>query len=124
MEIVSTKSAPAAVGPYSQAVKSGGFVFCSGQIPLTAAGEILEGNIKEQTVQVMDNLKAVLREAGSDLSRIVKATIFLADINDFGDVNEVYARYFEGDFKPARACVEVSRLPKDVKLEIECVAEV
>ena len=124
MKIINTASAPVAIGPYSQAVKSGGFVFCSGQIPLTAGGELVEGDVKVQTRQVMENLNAVLSEAGSDFSKVVKTTIFLRDINDFADVNEVYASYFEGENKPARATVEVSRLPKDVKVEIECIAEV
>lgn len=123
MEIVRTDSAPAAIGPYSQAIKSNGFVFCSGQIPLTAAGELVEGDAKVQTGQVMENLNAVLAEAGSGFDRVVKCTIFLADINDFAEVNEVYGSYFTGAFKPARATVQVGRLPKDVKVEIECVAE-
>ena len=123
MEKVQTDGAPAAIGPYSQAVKSGGFVFCSGQIPLTPSGEVVQGGAKTQTTQAMENLRAVLSSAGSDLSKIVKTTIFLSDMNDFADVNEVYGSYFVGDMKPARATVEVSRLPKDVKVEIECIAE-
>jgi 2-iminobutanoate/2-iminopropanoate deaminase len=123
MEIVKTKNAPAAIGPYSQAVKSGGFVFCSGQIALKPDGELLEGDVRAQTTQVMNNLKAVLEAVGSDFSKVVKTTIFLADINDFVDVNEVYGSYFEGENKPARATVEVSNLPKGVKVEVDCVAE-
>ena len=124
MEIVSTNGAPGAIGPYSQAVKSGGFVFCSGQIALTAEGDLVEGDVATQAEQVMDNLKAVVEEAGSSLERVVKTTIYLADMGDFAVVNEVYGSYFKGENKPARATVEVSRLPKDVLVEVDCVAEV
>ena len=123
MEIVKTENAPEAIGPYSQAVKSGGFVFCSGQIALRADGSLVEGSVEDQTKQVMENLKAVLSEAGSDLGKVVKTTIYLNDINDFASVNEVYGSYFDGDKKPARATVEVSNLPKGVKVEIDCIAE-
>ena len=97
----------------------GGFVFCSGQIALKSDGTLVEGNALEQTKQVMENLKAVLEEAGSGLSKVVKTTIYLVSIADFADVNEVYGSYFEGDKKPARATVEVSNLPKGVKVEID-----
>ena len=123
MDVVKTDGAPSAIGPYSQAVKSGGFVFCSGQIALKPDGNLLDGDVREQTVQVMTNLKEVLKASGSDLSRVVKTTIYLSDINDFVEVNVVYGDYFEGEIKPARATVEVSNLPKSVKVEIDCIAE-
>lgn len=123
MEIITTESAPAAIGPYSQAVKSGSFVFCSGQIPLRPDGSLVEGGIGEQSKQVIENLKAVLIAAGSKLDRVVKTTIYLLSMDDFVAVNEVYGSYFDGDVKPARATVEVSRLPKGVSVEIDCIAE-
>ncbi len=119
--IISTKDAPQAVGPYSQAVKANGFVFCSGQIPYTSAGQLVNEDVAEQAHQCMKNLKAVLTAAGSTLAQIVKTTIFLKDMNDFKTVNEVYASYFDGDF-PARATVQVARLPLDVKVEIDATA--
>lgn len=123
MEIIKTSDAPAAIGPYSQAVKSSGFVFCSGQIPLNASGEVVEGGIEEQAKQVMTNLAGVLLAAGSSFEKVVKATIFLADMADFAVVNEIYASYFQGEKKPARSTIEVSRLPKDVRVEIEMIGE-
>ena len=123
MEIVKTENAPAAIGPYSQAVKSGGFVFCSGQIPLTKDGDLVEGGVQVQAEQVMENLAAVLEAAGSGFERVVKTTIYLASMDDFAAVNEVYGGYFQGEHKPARATVEVARLPKDVLVEIDMVAE-
>lgn len=122
MEVVKTNDAPGAIGPYSQAIKSGGFVFCSGQIALLPDGQLLEGDVSAQAEQVLKNLSAVLEAAGSSLDKVVKSTIFLADMGDFAAVNEVYARHFNGEIKPARACVEASRLPKDVLVEIECIA--
>lgn len=120
--IVKTADAPAAIGPYSQAVKAGDFLFCSGQIPLDpASGEVVEGDVRTQTERAMNNLKAVLEAGGADLSRVVKTTIFLVDLGDFGAVNETYAKFFTGD-PPARACVEVSKLPKGVRVEIEATA--
>lgn len=121
MKYVATDQAPAAIGPYAQAVIVNGFVYTSGQIPLTAAGEVVEGTIEEETEQVFANLKAVLEEANSSLSHVVKATVFLTDIEDFSAVNEVYAKHF-GNHTPARSCVEVSRIPKDSRVEIEVVA--
>ncbi|GAB2719002.1 RidA family protein [Paenibacillus thermoaerophilus] len=121
LEIVASSAAPAAIGPYSQAVKAGPFLYTSGQIPLTAEGVLVEGGIVEQTHQVFRNLKAVLEEAGTDFSRVVKTTVFLKDMNQFAAFNEVYASYF-GDHKPARSTVEVARLPRDVLVEIELVA--
>ncbi len=120
-EIVSTDQAPAAVGPYSQATKANGFVFCSGQIPYTPAGELVSEDVAEQASQCMKNVKAVLEAAGSSLDRIMKTTIFLKDMGDFKTVNEIYASFFESD-PPARATVEVARLPLDVKVEIDAVA--
>ncbi|ORX92612.1 putative endoribonuclease L-PSP [Basidiobolus meristosporus CBS 931.73] len=117
-----TEDAPAALGPYSQAIVANGFAFVSGQIPMNPkTGEIVEGGIKEQTRQSLANLGAVLKAAGSDFSKVVKTTVFLKDMNNFVPMNEVYAEIF-GDARPARAAVEVARLPKDVMVEIECVA--
>lgn len=124
MKIVETDSAPQAIGPYSQAVVSGGFVFCSGQIPLLLDGSLLEGGVDEQASLVMKNLGAVLSAAGSSFEKVVKTTIFLASMDDFALVNDVYASFFDGENKPARATVEVSKLPKGVKVEIDCIAEV
>ncbi len=122
MKIISTSKAPAAIGPYSQAIKANGFLFCSGQIPLIPETiELIEHDITKQTQQVLQNLEAVLQEAGSSKNEVVKTTIFLADFNDFTIVNEIYGQFF-GEHKPARATVEVSRLPKDVLIEIECIA--
>lgn len=121
-EIVSTDKAPGAIGPYSQAVKAGGMVFCSGQIPLDpATGEFVSDDVSEQTEQVLKNLGAVLAAAGTSFANVVKTTIFLADMNDFTAVNQVYGRYFS-DNKPARATVQAARLPRDAKVEIECIA--
>jgi 2-iminobutanoate/2-iminopropanoate deaminase len=123
-EVISTSEAPGAIGPYSQAIKSGGFVFCSGQIPIdTATGEFVPGGVSEQTDQVLKNLGAVLKAAGSSLENVVKTTVFLADMNDFAEMNEVYGRYFSSN-KPARATVQAARLPRDARVEIECVATV
>lgn len=121
MKYVATDQAPGAFGPYSQAVSINGVIYSSGQIPVTAAGDMVEGTIAEQTDQVFENLKAVLNAANSSLSKVVKATVFLKDIENFTAVNEVYAKHF-GDHKPARSCVEVARLPKDAQIEIEVIA--
>lgn len=122
-QIVKTDKAPQAIGPYSQAVRAGGFVFASGQIPLDPqTGEFVAGGIAEQTEQVLRNLSAVLEAAGTGLDRVVKTTVFLADMNDFAAMNEVYGRYFSGD-APARATVEAARLPRDARVEIEVIAE-
>ena len=118
---VSTNQAPAAIGPYSQAIVYNDMVFTSGQIPLQADGTLVEGGIAEQTHQVFRNIKAVLEEAGSDLHLVIKATVFLKDMNHFAEVNEIYGTYF-GQHRPARSAVEVARLPKDVLIEIEVVA--
>jgi 2-iminobutanoate/2-iminopropanoate deaminase len=120
--IINTKGAPEPIGPYSQAVKAGGFLFLSGQIALMpGTSELTNGNITEETRQVMENLKAVLHEAGCDFSNILKTTIFLKDMNFFGEVNAEYGRYFEKDF-PARETVAVKTLPKDVNVEISMIA--
>ena len=120
MEKIHTSNAPEAIGPYSQAIKVGNMIFTSGQIALTPNGEFLDADVKTQTRQVCENLKAVLQAAGADISNVVKTTIFLADINDFGAVNEVYGEYFS--HKPARSTVAVKDLPKGAKVEIECIA--
>ncbi|WP_432353753.1 RidA family protein [Sporosarcina sp. A2] len=121
MNYVATEQAPKAIGPYAQAVKVKGMVYTSGQIPLQINGEVAGTTIEEQTNQVFENLKAVLSEANSSLSQVVKATVFIKDMNEFGALNEIYAQHF-GDHTPARSTVEVARLPKDVKVEIEVVA--
>jgi len=121
-KIINTEKAPAAVGPYSQAVSTAALVFASGQIPIDpATGSVVTGDIKTQTRQVLNNLKEVLAAAGSSLDKVVKATIFITNMDDFPVVNKIYAEFFPAD-PPARACVEVSRLPKGVNVEIEAVA--
>jgi 2-iminobutanoate/2-iminopropanoate deaminase len=122
MQTVSTENAPGAIGPYSQAVVTGNMVFCSGQIPIDpATGQFVSEDVAEQTEQVLKNLSAVLEAAGSDLGKVVKTTVFLADMNDFAAMNDVYARYFDAN-KPARATVQAARLPRDARVEIECIA--
>lgn len=122
MEKIYTENAPQAIGPYSQAIKSGNLIFTSGQIPIVpATGNITSGGISEQARQSCENLKAVLEAAGSSLASAVKTTCFLADMNDFAAFNEVYGEYFTG--KPARSCVAVKTLPKGVLCEIEVIAE-
>jgi 2-iminobutanoate/2-iminopropanoate deaminase len=119
--IVHTNSAPSAIGPYSQAVVAGGVVYCSGQIPIDpATGELVMGSVAAQTRLALNNLKAVLEAAGSGMDQVVKAGVFLKDLSDFNEMNEVYAEFFP-QAPPARACVEVSRLPKDVDVEIDCI---
>ena len=121
-KIVKTDKAPAPVGPYNQAIITGDFIFTAGQIALDPeSGELESADIKLQTERVIQNMKAVLEEAGSELSKVVKTTVFLKNMDDFMAMNEVYARYFIGE-APARSAVEVSRLPKDVLVEIECIA--
>ncbi len=121
MKKIHTDQAPAAVGPYSQAVAANGMVYLSGQIPINPAdGTIVEGGIREQTEQVMKNLKAVLEASGSGFEQVIKTTCFLSDINNFGPFNEVYAEYFTN--KPARSCVAVRDIPKGVLVEVECIA--
>ena len=121
---VKTDRAPGAIGPYSQAVSVDGWVFCSGQIPIDpGTGELVDGDIGVQTDQVLKNMAAVLDAAGASLSRVVKTTVFLADMGDFVGMNEVYAKHF-GDHRPARAAVAVRTLPKNVDVEIEAVAKI
>jgi 2-iminobutanoate/2-iminopropanoate deaminase len=122
MKIIATDKAPAAIGPYSQAILTGGLVYLSGQIPLVPeTGLAAEGGIRAQVEQVLKNIGAVLREAGSAPDKVVKTTCFLTDMGDFAEFNELYAQFFTG--KPARSCVAVSALPKGVNVEIEVVAE-
>jgi 2-iminobutanoate/2-iminopropanoate deaminase len=122
IKVVSTEKAPAAIGPYSQAIVTGNIVYTSGQIPVNPeTGAIVSGGIEGQTRQVLENLKNVLEAAGSSLSKVVKMTVFIKDMNDFSKINEIYSGYFEKPY-PARSCVEVSRLPKDVLVEMEAVA--
>lgn len=121
MRVVSTNQAPAAIGPYSQGIVVNNLFYSSGQIPLTSEGSMVEGDVAEQTHQVFRNLQAVLSEAGASLETVVKATVFIKDMNDFGTINEVYGEYFS-NHKPARSCVEVARLPKDALVEIEVIA--
>ncbi|MFS0725080.1 RidA family protein [Paenibacillus sp. 1P07SE] len=120
---ISTNQAPAAIGPYAQAVKVGNLLFTSGQIPLGLDGEVVAGGAEEQTHQVFANLKAVLAEAGADFQDVVKATVFIKDMGQFAAINTIYASYF-GDHKPARSTVEVARLPKDVLVEIELIVSI
>ena len=121
MQVVSTKEAPAAIGPYSQGIIVNNVFYSSGQIPLTAEGEMVNGDVQEQTHQVFKNVQAVLKEAGASLESVIKTTVFIKDMNDFGKVNEIYGKYFH-THKPARSCVEVARLPKDALVEIEVIA--
>lgn len=119
---ITTNNAPGAIGPYSQAVKVGNMVFCSGQIPIDpATGEFVSEVVAEQTEQVLKNLNEVLKAAETSLDKVVKTTVFLADMNDFAEMNEVYGRYFSEN-KPARATVQAARLPRDAKVEIDCIA--
>ena len=121
-QVIHTDNAPKAIGPYSQAVKAGNMLFVSGQVPFVPETmEIVEGDVKAQTAQSLKNVQAILAEAGLDFSHVVKSTVFIKDMNEFAQINEVYAEFF-CENKPARACVEVARLPKDVKVEIEVIA--
>lgn len=121
ISVVSTDKAPQAIGPYSQAIKANGLVFISGQIPLNPEGQLVEGTIADQTKQVLTNLQNILAAAGTDFNHVLKTTVFLKDMGDFQAMNEVYGQFFSSH-KPARATVEVARLPRDVKVEIELVA--
>jgi 2-iminobutanoate/2-iminopropanoate deaminase len=121
MKTIQTNMAPAAIGPYSQGIIVNNLFYSSGQIPLTAEGVMIEGDVKAQTHQVFKNLQAVLEEAGASLDTVVKATVFIQSMNDFAAINEVYGEYFH-THKPARSCVEVARLPKDALVEIEVIA--
>jgi len=122
-KVIETDKAPAAIGPYSQAIDTGGFIFTSGQIPVDpSTGEVVQGGIEAQTAQVLENLKQVLEAAGSSLPNVIKTTVFIKDMGSFSAMNKVYETYFTEPF-PARSCVEVARLPKDVLVEIEAVAQ-
>jgi 2-iminobutanoate/2-iminopropanoate deaminase len=121
-EVISTERGPKAIGPYSQAIRASGMIFISGQVAFDpATGQLVEGDAARQTARVLDNLKAIVEAAGSSLEKAVKATVFLKDMNDFAPMNEVYARYFLKD-PPARSTVEVARLPRDVRVEIDLIA--
>ena len=123
-QVVHTDDAPAAIGPYSQAIKSDGFVFCSGQVPFDPKTmELVSGTVTEETRRCVENLRAVLEAAGSSLAQVVKTTIYVTNMDDFGEVNEAYGTFFESD-PPARATVGVAALPKGARVEIECVARV
>ncbi len=121
-QVVSTEKAPAAIGPYSQAIVVDNMVYTSGVVPIDpSTGMVVEGDIRVQATRVFDSMKALLEAAGSDCENVVKTTVFIKDMNDFAALNEIYATYFTGDF-PARSCVEVARLPKDVLIEMEAIA--
>ena len=124
MNAISTSKAPGAIGPYSQAIRTGNLIFVSGQLPVDpTTGNFAEGGIKELTRQSLLNVQHILEEAGTDMAHVVKTTVFLADMADFADMNEVYAQFFEAPF-PARSAVAIKTLPKNARVEIECVAEV
>ncbi|GAB7387220.1 RidA family protein [Bacillaceae bacterium] len=120
-KVISTPNAPQAIGPYSQAYQVGNLLFTSGQIPLTPEGELVQGDVVAQAHQVFRNLQAILEAAGATWKNVVKVTVFIKNMDDFAKINEVYASYF-GEHRPARSCVEVARLPKDVAIEIELIA--
>ena len=120
-EIINTNNAPGAIGPYSQGVKVGELVFTSGQIPLNPVTGEMPETIEEQTKQSLENVKAILEASGTSMNNVIKTTVFLTDLNDFVNMNEVYATYFKGD-KPARSAIEISKLPKGAKIEIEAIA--
>jgi 2-iminobutanoate/2-iminopropanoate deaminase len=123
MNVIQTNHAPAAIGPYSQGIVVNNLFYSSGQIPLTAEGVMVTGDISEQTHQVFKNLQAVLEAAGASLETVIKTTVFIKNMDDFAAINEVYGQYFN-THKPARSCVEVARLPKDALIEIEVIAQV
>lgn len=121
--VIRTDQAPAAIGPYSQAVECGGVVYTSGMIPINpATGELVTGSVEEQAEQAISNLEALLAAAGSSMDKVVKTVVFISDMEDFARINEVYAKHFKEPY-PARSCVQVARLPKDVAIEIEAIAE-
>lgn len=122
MKQISTDKAPAAIGPYSQAIKSGNMLFCSGQIPVDPETGIIPDGVKAQAEQALTNVKNLIAAAGSSIENVIKTTVFIKDMNDFAVINEIYAKYFTEPF-PARSCVEVARLPKDVLLEVEAIVE-
>ena len=121
--VISTDKAPAAIGPYSQAIEVNGMIYTSGMIPIDpSTGELVTGSVEAQAEQAISNLEALLAASGSSIEKVVKTVVFISNMDDFGKINEIYARYFQGVF-PARSCVEVARLPKDVLIEIEAIAE-
>ena len=121
-KVISTANAPQAIGPYSQAIEAGGFVFVSGQIPLIpATGELVDGSVEVQTARVLENLKAILEAAGSSMEDVVKTTVYITNMDDFAKVNGIYGQYFQEN-PPARVCVEVSKLPKGALVEIDAIA--
>lgn len=124
IQVIATKNAPKAIGPYSQALVSNGLVFVSGQIPfIPETGELVTGSITEQTNQVLKNIAAILKEAGTELNNVVKTTVYLKDMNDFDEMNKAYGEHFSNN-KPARATVQVARLPKDVSIEIDAISAI
>ncbi len=124
MKAISTSKAPGAIGPYSQAIRTGNLIFVSGQLPVDpSTGNFAEGGIKELTHQSLSNIKAILEAEGTDMTHVVKTTVFLADMNDFAEMNEVYATFFTTPF-PARSAVAIKTLPKNARVEIECIAEI
>ncbi|HEU5140302.1 MAG TPA: RidA family protein [Bacillales bacterium] len=123
MKNIHTSKAPEAIGPYSQGIVTGGLFYSSGQIPLTSEGILVEGDVRAQTHQVFNNLKAVLAEAGASLESVIKTTVFIQNMNEFAEINEVYGTYFS-QHQPARSCVEVAALPKGALVEIEVIAEI
>lgn len=124
LEIICTEKSPAAIGPYSQGIKLGNLVFTSGQIPLVpSTGDLVEGGVEEQAHQVLQNLQAVLEASGANLSNVVKTTVFLKDLSNFATVNKIYGEYFKAPY-PARSCVQVAKLPRDVEVEIEAIASI
>ena len=123
LKAMHTDGAPAAIGPYSQAIKAGDFIYVSGQLPMNPeTGDMLTGDIQQQTRQVLANVKAILAAEGASLNQVVKSEVFLADMGDFLAMNEIYAEFFNGDIKPARQAIEAARLPKDAGVEISCIA--
>lgn len=121
--VISTQGAPGAIGPYSQGIKIGNLVFTSGQLPIDVKTGNMPETIEEQTKQSLENVKAILEEAGSSMDKVIKTTVFLSDMNNFGKMNDVYATFFKGDY-PSRSAIQVARLPKDALVEIEVVAEI
>ncbi len=122
-KVISTDKAPQAIGPYSQAIEVNGMVFTSGVIPIVpSTGALVEGGVEEQAKQALSNLAELLKAAGTSTDKVIKTTVFIKNMDDFGKINEIYATYFTGDY-PARSCVEVARLPKDVLIEIEAISE-
>jgi 2-iminobutanoate/2-iminopropanoate deaminase len=121
MKVIQTQNAPAAIGPYSQGIIVNNIFYSSGQIPLTTEGQMVTGDVKDQTHQVFKNLQALLESAGASFETVIKATVFIKNMDDFAAINEVYGQYFNS-YKPARSCVEVAKLPKDALIEIEVVA--